>query len=120
MRAHFLLWEQFIRPSLKAMRILLIRPIQGYGDTASLSYPDIWVRKSDCLHLPYIHPLPIPSQSPYCCPCPWVAHKCSLVIPSPSFILSPPPFPVVLSLFYVSKLLLLFIHWFIVFITFYI
>ena len=31
MRAHFMLWEQFIRPSLKAMRTLVIRPLQGYG-----------------------------------------------------------------------------------------
>ena len=53
MRAHFMLWEQFIGPSLKAMRTLLIRPIQGYGITASLSYSDTWVRKPDCLHLPY-------------------------------------------------------------------
>ena len=51
-RAHFMLWEQFIRPSLKAMRTLVIRPLQGYGNTASLSYPDTWVRKPDCLHLP--------------------------------------------------------------------
>ena len=48
-----MLWEQFIRPSLKAMRTLLIRSIQGYGNTASLSYPDTWMRKPDCLHLPY-------------------------------------------------------------------
>ena len=53
MRAHFVLWEQFIRPSVKAMRTLVIRPLQGYGNTASLSYPDTWVRKPDCLHLPY-------------------------------------------------------------------
>ena len=56
MRAHFLLWEQFIGPSLKAMRTPVIRPLQGYGNTASLSYPDTWVRKPDCLHLPYMHP----------------------------------------------------------------
>ena len=48
-----MLWEQFIRPSLKAVRTLVIRPLQGYGNTASLSYPDTWVRKPDCLHLPY-------------------------------------------------------------------
>ena len=53
MRVHFMLWEQFIRPSLKAMRTLVIRPLQGYGNTASLSYPNTWVRKPDCLHLPY-------------------------------------------------------------------
>ena len=54
MRAHFVLWEQFIRPSVKAIRTLVIRPLQGYGNTASLSYPDTWVRKPGCLHLPYI------------------------------------------------------------------
>ena len=48
-----MLWEQFIGPSLKAMRTLLMRPLQSYGNTASLSYPDTWVRKPDCLHLPY-------------------------------------------------------------------
>ena len=53
MRAHFMLWEQFIRPSLKAVRTLVIRPLQGYGNTASFSYPDTWVRKPDCLHLAY-------------------------------------------------------------------
>ena len=53
MRAHFMLWEQFIGPSLKAMRTLVIRPLQGLGNTASLSYPDTWVKKPDCLHLPY-------------------------------------------------------------------
>ena len=53
MRAHFMLWEQFIRPGLKAVRTLVIRPLQGYGNTASLSCPDTWVRKPDCLHLPY-------------------------------------------------------------------
>ena len=52
-RAHFMLLEQFIGPSLKAMRTLVIRPLHGYGNTASLSYPDTWVRKPDCLHLPY-------------------------------------------------------------------
>ena len=51
-RAHFMLWEQFIRSSLKAMRTLVIRPLQDYGNTAPLSYPDTWVRKPDCLHLP--------------------------------------------------------------------
>ena len=29
------------------------QPFQGYGNTASLSYPDTWVRKPACLHLPY-------------------------------------------------------------------
>ena len=53
MRAHFMLWEQFIGPSLKAVRTVVIRPRQGYGNTAPLSYPDTWVRKPDCLHLPY-------------------------------------------------------------------
>ena len=53
MRAHFMLWEQFIGPSLKAMRTIVIRPLQGYGNTAPLSYADTWVRKPDCLHLPY-------------------------------------------------------------------
>ena len=52
MRAHFMLWEQFIRPGLKAVSTLVIRPLQGYGNTASLSYPATWVRKPDCLHLP--------------------------------------------------------------------
>ena len=51
--AHFMLWEPFIGLSPKVMRTLLIRPIQGYGKTASLSYPDTWVRKPDRLHLPY-------------------------------------------------------------------
>ena len=37
------------------MRMLVIRPLQGYGNTASLSYPDDWVRNPDCLHLPYTH-----------------------------------------------------------------
>ena len=36
------------------MRTLIIRPLQGYGNTAFLSYPGTWVRKPDCLHLPYI------------------------------------------------------------------
>ena len=53
MWAHFMLWEPFIEPSLKAMRTLLNWPIQGYGKTASLSYPDTWVRKPDCFYLPY-------------------------------------------------------------------
>ena len=53
MHAHFMLWEQSIGTSLKAMRTLVIRPFQGYGNTASLSYPGTWVRKPDCLHLPY-------------------------------------------------------------------
>ena len=53
MRAHFMLWEQFIRPNLKNMRTLVIKPHKGYENTAPLSYPDTWVRKPDCLHLPY-------------------------------------------------------------------
>ena len=48
-----MLWEQCIPLSLKAMRTLVIRPLQGYGNMAPLSYPDTWVRKPDCLHLPY-------------------------------------------------------------------
>ena len=48
MRAPFMLWKQCIGPSLKAMRTLVIRPFQGYGNTAFT-----WVRKPDCLHLPY-------------------------------------------------------------------
>ena len=48
-----MLWEQFIGPSLKTMRTLVIRPLQGYGNSASLSYPDTWARKPDCLYLPY-------------------------------------------------------------------
>ena len=55
MRAYFTLWEHFIRPSLKALRTLVIRRLQGYGNTASLSYPDTRMRKPDCLHLPYRH-----------------------------------------------------------------
>ena len=51
--AHSRLWELFIGPSLKAVRAPLIRPIQSYGNTASLSNPDTWVRKPDRLHLPY-------------------------------------------------------------------
>ena len=53
MQVYFMLCEQFIRPSLKVMRTLVIRPLQGYGDTAPLSYPDPWVRKPDHLHLSY-------------------------------------------------------------------
>ena len=53
MRAHFMLWEPFIVPIHKAMSILLLRPIQGYGNTASLIYSDTWVGKPDCLHLSY-------------------------------------------------------------------
>ena len=41
------------RSQLKAMRTPVIRPLQGYGNTASLGYPDTWVRKPGCLHLPY-------------------------------------------------------------------
>ena len=48
-----MLWEQFIGPSLKAVRTLVIRPFPGCGNTASLHYPDTWIRKPDCLHLPY-------------------------------------------------------------------
>ena len=48
-----MLWERFMGPSLKAVRTLPTRPIHSYGNTASLSYPDTWVRKPDCLHLPY-------------------------------------------------------------------
>ena len=55
MWARFTLWEQLIRPSLKAMGTLVIRRLQGYGNTASLSYPDTRMRKPDCLHLPYRH-----------------------------------------------------------------
>ena len=57
MQSHFMLWEQLIGPSLKAIRTLVIRALQGYGNTASLSYPDTWVRKPDSLHLPYNPPL---------------------------------------------------------------
>ena len=53
MQAHLMLWQQSIRFSLKAMRTLVIRPLQAYGNTAPLSYPDTWVRKPECLHLPY-------------------------------------------------------------------
>ena len=53
MQAPFMLQEQFIGPSPKAVRTLVIRPLQGYGNTAPLGYPDTWVRKPDCLHLPY-------------------------------------------------------------------
>ena len=52
-RAHFTVREHFMRPSPEAMRTLIIRCLQGCGNTASLSYPDTWVRKPDCLHLPY-------------------------------------------------------------------
>ena len=45
------------------MRTLVIRPLQGYGITASLSYPDTWVRKPDYLHLPYDPPFL--GSSPY-------------------------------------------------------
>ena len=58
-----MLWKQFIGPTLKAMRTLLIRPLQGYRNTAFLSTPDSWVRKPDCLHLPYNPPLL--GSSPY-------------------------------------------------------
>ena len=47
MRAHFKLREPFTGPSLKAVRTLVIRPFQGYGNAAPLSYPDTWVRKPD-------------------------------------------------------------------------
>ena len=52
-----MLREQFIGLSLKAMGTLVIRPLQGSGNTAPLSYPDTWVRKPDCLHLLYKPPL---------------------------------------------------------------
>ena len=52
MRAHFMLWEQFIGSSLKAVRTSY-QALPGYGNTASLRYPDTWVRKPDCLHLLY-------------------------------------------------------------------
>ena len=42
-----------MRPSPEAMRTLIIRCLQGCGNTASLSYPETWVRKPDCFHLPY-------------------------------------------------------------------
>ena len=44
---------QFIGPSLKPVRTVLIRSTQGYGTPASLSYADTWVRKPDHLHLLY-------------------------------------------------------------------
>ena len=47
-----MLREPFIGPGLKAVRTLVIRPLQGYGNAAPLSYPDTWVRKPDCLPLP--------------------------------------------------------------------
>ena len=53
MWAHFMLWEQFIRASLKAMRTLYISPLQRYGNIASLGNPDTCVRRPDCLHLTY-------------------------------------------------------------------
>ena len=40
---------------LKPMGTAYRTQSQGYGNTASLSYPDTWVRKPDCLHLPYKH-----------------------------------------------------------------
>ena len=63
MPAHFMLWEQFTGPSIKAMRTLFIKPLQGYGNTACLSYPDTWVRKPDCLHLSYMRSVSLPSYS---------------------------------------------------------
>ena len=39
--------------SLHVMGTVYQTQSQGYGNSASLSYPDTWVRKSDCLHLPY-------------------------------------------------------------------
>ena len=53
MQAQFMLCEQFNRPSLKVTRTLVSRCLQGYRNTATLSYLDTWVRKQDCLHLPY-------------------------------------------------------------------
>ena len=35
------------------MTKLVIRRLQGYGNAAPFTYPDIWARKPDCLHLPY-------------------------------------------------------------------
>ena len=43
------------------MRTLVIRPLQGYENTAPLSYPDTWVRKPDCIHLPYMQHEPRPA-----------------------------------------------------------
>ena len=53
MRAHFLLREQCIGPGLQAVRTLVVRPLQGCGNTAPLSYPHTWARKPDYLHLAY-------------------------------------------------------------------
>ena len=52
--------------------------------------------------------LPSLSQSPYCCWCPWVAHKCSSSNPFTIFHPVSTCFPTAVSLFHVSKLLLLF------------
>ena len=49
-----MLRKQFIGPSLKAIRALVMRPLQGYGNTAPLNYPDMWVKKPDCIHILYI------------------------------------------------------------------
>ena len=66
MQAQSRLWEQFFRNSLKAMRKILIRPILKVMETSSLNNPDIWVRKPDCLHLPYIwHKLKYKVTKPY-------------------------------------------------------
>ena len=54
------------------------------------------------------HLLPSPSQPPYCRLCPWAVQKCSLGNPFTVFHPTPHPFPAAVSLFYVSKLLLLF------------
>ena len=65
--------------------------------------------------VPLCPPLPIPpscshSQSPHCCPCPWVIHTCSLSSSSPSFHhYSPSPsLLVTVSRFHVSLPVVLF------------
>ena len=55
MQPHVMLWEPFIRPSLKDMSTLIIKPIKGYEETASISYLDTWLWKPDCLCLPYTY-----------------------------------------------------------------
>ena len=59
-----------------------------------------------CPHAPSILPLPIPTLLP----CTWVIYTCSLLDPSPSFLLYPcsPSLLVAVSLFLVSMLLVLF------------
>ena len=68
-----MLWEQFIGLSLKAMRTLVIRTLQGYRDTVSFSYPDTWAGKPNCLHLIY------PFWVPHFTICEDVFHKGPLV-----------------------------------------